>query len=182
MQANLFITLDKHMFRIALIAISVLMMIFALVELNNHRGSGSSETLPATVTTLPPAAETRAIPSASDSNSPKVYKYTAYISPGYYGREGHIMNRHWYNATTTGPTSRFTQNMTLEKLQALATITINNAMPKNGGKGRLIYEYRFDEIIGTTSRGQPAHKLRVVIEPKKSDARSKFVITAFPVK
>jgi len=89
----------------------------------------------------------------------------------------HIKERHWYNAKTGDTTSRFNQDMTMQKLNELATKTINNGSqePSKQKAGRKIHQYRFLNPIGVTSNGQQAHSLRVVTD------RENKVITAFPV-
>lgn len=88
----------------------------------------------------------------------------------------HIKERHWYNAKTPEATSRFNQDLTMQKLNDLATKTIKEGSQRPSKKGRSIHQYRFSYPIGVTSKGQEAHSLRVVTDKENK------VITAFPVK
>lgn len=104
---------------------------------------------------------------------------SAYISPGRYGTERHIKQRHWFNAAPG--TSHFNQSMTIEKLHALATETLNKGDKRLGHNGKMIHQYRFERPIGTASSGRPAYSLRVVTPAEVPDNQSVHVITAFPV-
>lgn len=91
--------------------------------------------------------------------------------------QNHIKQRHWYDAKTGGTTSRFNRDMTMQKLNALATKTINEGSKRASkqGQNRSTHQYKFTYPIGQTSTGKQAHSLRVV-----TDENNK-VITAFPV-
>lgn len=90
----------------------------------------------------------------------------------------HIQQRHWFNAQQGPNTSHFHQNMTIQKLNQLATTTINNGSqkPSPHGQGRSTYQYRFSRPLGTDTNGNTAYALRVVADQQYN------VITAFPVK
>lgn len=89
----------------------------------------------------------------------------------------HIQQRHWFNAQQGPNTSHFSQSMTIQKLNQLATTTINNGSKKASthGQGRSTYQYRFSTPLGTDTNGQTAYALRVVADQQFN------VITAFPV-
>lgn len=89
----------------------------------------------------------------------------------------HIQDRHWYNAKQGANTSHFNSSMTDQKLNQLATKTINEGskMPSTHGQGRITHQYKFEKPVGTTSTGGKAHSLRVVTDAQNN------VITAFPV-
>lgn len=105
----------------------------------------------------------------------------AYISPGRYGTEGHIKHRHWYNARSSPYTSHFDQTMTMQKLNVLATETLNKGNKRIGRNGRMIHQYHFQNRIGTARNGKPAYSLRVITDPQVSENQTVPVITAFPV-
>lgn len=99
----------------------------------------------------------------------------AYISPS---ASKHIKERHWYNADQGPKTSYFSHSITDQKLNALATKTINHGSqrPSSHGQGRSTYQYRFNEPLGTAINGEKAYALRVVTDAQNN------VITAFPVR
>lgn len=90
----------------------------------------------------------------------------------------HIKERHWYHAITSSPTSCFPRDMTVKKLDQLATYTIRKGIryPSKNGNGNSVHEYTFKTSIGTTTQGRPARTLRVVLNPRGE------VVTAFPVR
>lgn len=90
----------------------------------------------------------------------------------------HIIERHWYNAKTSPPTSRFPRDMTVKKLDQIATYTIQKGIrySSKNGNGNSVHEYTFKSTIGTTTQGRPARTLRVVLNPRGE------IVTAFPIR
>lgn len=89
----------------------------------------------------------------------------------------HIKQRHWYHANAV-KTSRFNKSMTVEKLNAIVSKTINRgsfSLSKNGS-GNHTYTYSFNKPVGATWNGKRVNSLRVVTKP------SGQVVTAYPVR
>lgn len=80
----------------------------------------------------------------------------------------HIMERHWHNAKTAPSTSRFPRDMTVKKLDHIATYTLQKGMrfPTKNGNGNWVYEYTFQATIGITTQGRPARTLRVILNSR----------------
>jgi len=90
----------------------------------------------------------------------------------------HIKERHWHNAKASPPTSHFPRDMSVKKLDQLATQTIRKGVsyPSKNGNGYSVHEYTFKNTIGTTTQGKPARTLRVVLNPRGE------IVTAFPIR
>jgi hypothetical protein len=89
----------------------------------------------------------------------------------------HIKQRHWHNANSGPKTSHFNKSMTVKKLDAIATKTIQQGSVRNSthGQGRKTHQFSFTRPIGRDTNGNRSKTLRVVTDPKGE------VITAFPV-
>jgi hypothetical protein len=87
----------------------------------------------------------------------------------------HIMERHWPDSTAPGA-GKFQNGITEEGLRALINQTVQNGHSRVNTNGRpgVIYEYDFQRQIGTNIDGQPATRLRVVVNKRNQ------VVTAFP--
>ncbi|MCE5318522.1 MAG: hypothetical protein LLG04_14320 [Parachlamydia sp.] len=90
----------------------------------------------------------------------------------------HIKERHWHNAKASPPTSHFPRDMTVKKLDQLATQTIQKGVSylSKNGNGNSVHEYTFKKTIGATTQGKPARTLRVVLNPRGE------IVTAFPIR
>lgn len=97
---------------------------------------------------------------------------TPFVSGGI----SHIKQRHWYNAQTNPPTSRFNQSMTISKLNQLATKTIQQGQVQPSNNGKTVHDYTFNRPIGRSNTGKRAYTLRVVTNSRGE------IITAFPNK
>src|ERR1700730_9247722 len=87
----------------------------------------------------------------------------------------HIMERHWPNRTAPGA-GKFKSGIKEDSLRALINEgggNVHTRMNTNGRPG-VIYEYDFHRQIGTNIDGQPATRLRVVVNKRNQ------VVTAFP--
>jgi hypothetical protein len=87
----------------------------------------------------------------------------------------HIMERHWPDSTTAGA-GKFQNGITEEGLRVLINQAVQNGHSRMNTNGRpgVIYEYDFQHQIGTNIDGQPATRLRVVVNKRNQ------VVTAFP--
>lgn len=119
--------------------------------------------------------------TAQKTNKVAQKQLSAYISTAPNAALDHIKDRHWFNANSGPATSHFSKNVTSQKLNQLATTTLNHGTQKAGNNGRIIHEYTFKSPIGTGTNGKPARTLRVVTDPNQSNGNSLHVVTAFPV-
>ncbi len=87
----------------------------------------------------------------------------------------HVLERHWSTSVAKG-TGKFLSNITASSLKSMIeTATTKGAFkPNTYGRPGTIAEYDFGKVIGTTSTGNPATNLRVVISPNGN------VVTVFP--
>lgn len=87
----------------------------------------------------------------------------------------HIMERHWPDSTAAGA-GKFQSGITEEGLRVLINRAVQNGRSRLNTNGRpgVIYEYDFQYQIGTNINGQPATRLRVVVNKRNQ------VVTAFP--
>ena len=87
----------------------------------------------------------------------------------------HIMERHWPDSTAAGA-GKFQYGITEDSLRALINQAVQNGHSRINTNGRpgVIYEYDFQRQIGTNIDGQPATRLRVVVNNRNR------VVTAFP--
>jgi hypothetical protein len=87
----------------------------------------------------------------------------------------HIMERHWPDSTAAGA-GKFQNGITEEGLRVLINQAVQNgrSRPNSNGRPGVIYEYDFQHQIGTNINGQPATRLRVVVNNRNQ------VVTAFP--
>jgi len=87
----------------------------------------------------------------------------------------HIMERHWPDSTAAGA-GKFQYGITEDGLRALINQAVQNGHSGVNTNGRpgVIYEYDFQRQIGTNIDGQPATRLRVVVNKRNQ------VVTAFP--
>jgi hypothetical protein len=87
----------------------------------------------------------------------------------------HIMERHWPDNTAPGA-GKFQSGITEDGLRALISEAVRNGHSRINTNGRpgVIYEYDFHRQIGTNIDGQPATRLRVVVNKRNQ------VVTAFP--
>jgi hypothetical protein len=87
----------------------------------------------------------------------------------------HIMERHWLDSTAPGA-GKFQSGITEDGLRALINEAVRNGHSRMNTNGRpgVIYENDFHRPIGTNIDGQPATRLRVVVNKRNQ------VVTAFP--
>jgi hypothetical protein len=87
----------------------------------------------------------------------------------------HIMERYWPDSTAAGA-GKFQYGITEDSLRALINQAVQNGHSRINTNGRpgVIYEYDFHRQIGTNIDGQPATRLRVVVNKRNQ------VVTAFP--
>jgi hypothetical protein len=87
----------------------------------------------------------------------------------------HIMERHWPDSTAAGA-GKFQSGITEDGLRALINQTVQAGRSRVNTNGRpgVIFEYDFHRQIGTNIDGQPATRLRVVVNKRNE------VVTAFP--
>jgi hypothetical protein len=87
----------------------------------------------------------------------------------------HIVERHWPDSTAPGA-GKFQQGITEDGLRTLINEAVRNghSRPNTNGRPGVIYEYDFRRQIGTNIDGQPAARLRVVVNQRNQ------VVTAFP--
>jgi hypothetical protein len=87
----------------------------------------------------------------------------------------HIMERHWPDSAAAGA-GKFQSGITEDGLRALINQTVQSGHSRVNTNGRpgVIYEYDFQRQIGTNIDGQPATRLRVVVNKRNQ------VVTAFP--
>jgi hypothetical protein len=87
----------------------------------------------------------------------------------------HIVERHWPDSSAAGA-GKFQSGITEESLRVLINQAVQYGHGRTNTNGRpgLIYEYDFRHQIGTNVSGQPATRLRVVVNKRNQ------VITAFP--
>jgi hypothetical protein len=87
----------------------------------------------------------------------------------------HIMERHWPDSTAAGA-GKFQYGITEDGLRALINQAVQHGHSRMNTNGRpgVIYEYDFGRQIGTNIDGQPATRLRVVVNKRNE------VVTAFP--
>jgi hypothetical protein len=87
----------------------------------------------------------------------------------------HIMERHWPDSPATGA-GKFQNGITEEGLRVLINQAVQHGRSRTNTNGRpgMIYEYDFQHQIGTNINGQPATRLRVVVNNRNE------VVTAFP--
>lgn len=87
----------------------------------------------------------------------------------------HIMERHWPDSPATGA-GKFQPGVTEATLRDMVNEAVRNGQTRHNTHGRpgTIYEYDFQRQIGTTIDGEPATRLRVVVNNRNE------VVTAFP--
>src|SRR5258708_31596509 len=87
----------------------------------------------------------------------------------------HIMERHWPDSRAAGA-GKFQYGITEDSLRALINQGVQNGHSRVNTNGRpgVFYEYDFQRQIGTNIDGQPATRLRVVVNKRNQ------VVTAFP--
>jgi hypothetical protein len=88
----------------------------------------------------------------------------------------HIQDRHWPDSPAQGA-GKYAPGITVRSLRDMINEAVANGRARentNGRPGR-IYEYDFGHPIGTTINGEPATRLRVVVNPRNQ------VVTAFPI-
>lgn len=87
----------------------------------------------------------------------------------------HIIERHWFTSSAKDA-GKFAENTTGKSLKEMINTAAAKGTFKPNTKNRpgTIAEYDFGRVIGTSSKGTPATRLRVVLRPDGS------VVTAFP--
>jgi hypothetical protein len=87
----------------------------------------------------------------------------------------HIMARHWPDSPATGA-GKFQPGITEATLRDMINEAVRNGHARHNTHGRpgTIYEYDLQRQIGTTIDGEPATRLRVVVNNRNE------VVTAFP--
>jgi hypothetical protein len=87
----------------------------------------------------------------------------------------HIMARHWPDSPATGA-GKFQPGITEATLRDMINEAVRNGHGRHNTHGRpgTIYEYDLQRQIGTTIDGEPATRLRVVVNNRNE------VVTAFP--
>ncbi|MBV8143188.1 MAG: hypothetical protein JOZ60_14205 [Verrucomicrobia bacterium] len=87
----------------------------------------------------------------------------------------HIEERHWPDSPAQGA-GKFAPGITEDSLRELVTEAVANGQVRQNTHGRpgKIYEYAFSHAIGVTIDGNPAHRLRVVVNQRNR------LVTAFP--
>jgi hypothetical protein len=88
----------------------------------------------------------------------------------------HIHDRHWPGSPAQGA-GKYAPGITVRSLRDMINEAVANGRARentNGRPGR-VYEYDFGHPIGTTINGEPATRLRVVVNPRNQ------VVTAFPI-
>ena len=85
------------------------------------------------------------------------------------------MERHWPDSTAAGA-GKFQNGITEEGLRIMINQAVQNGRSRLNTNGRpgVIYEYDFQHQIGININGQPATRLRVVVNDRNE------VVTAFP--
>ena len=88
----------------------------------------------------------------------------------------HIQNRHWPDSPAQGA-GKYSPGITVQSLRDLINEAVANGRSRSNTNGRpgRIYEYDFGRPIGTTIDGNPASRLRVVVNNRNQ------VVTAFPI-
>ncbi|MBC1475115.1 RHS repeat-associated core domain-containing protein [Listeria grandensis] len=84
---------------------------------------------------------------------------------------GHIKQRHGKNSTWKGK-GKFKNNRTLKR-GTRDTLRKGKSRPGNT-KGSTVYEREYGSVVGTTGRGKPSKRIRVVRKPNGK------IVTAFP--
>jgi hypothetical protein len=88
----------------------------------------------------------------------------------------HIQSRHWPDSPAQGA-GKYADGITVGSLREMINQTVRSGSVRSNTNGRpgRIYEYDFGHPIGTTLNGEPATRMRVVVNPRNQ------VVTAFPI-
>jgi hypothetical protein len=87
----------------------------------------------------------------------------------------HIQERHWPGSPAAGA-GKYNAGMTVDLLHQLIDEAVTKGVARLNTNGRpgTLYEYDFHRQIGTKIHGEPATRVRVVLNQKRQ------VVTAFP--
>lgn len=89
----------------------------------------------------------------------------------------HIVHRHWATTGTSAfepAAGKFIPGMTARGLREMIRTASERGIWKPARGSRIQIEYNFGQVIGTDRYGNPATRIRIIIEP------SGEVVTAFP--
>lgn len=78
----------------------------------------------------------------------------------------HIVARHWPSAGTGRRVSKFTEGISLARLNAMvaSALQYGATRPNTHGRAGTIYEIDFVRIIGVNGSGKPTSRLRVIVD------------------